>query len=410
MTATDTTLDHQLIDTTTIDGNFVGVYTLRTFVGVNLNADMDGKPKQIVIGNTRRLRVSSQSLKRAQREWTHQFIGETEQAVRTRKLPQAVARALADGGRDFQEALAVTNALFLGAGKFTVNAETPDRTQEGVFAPTATVPALAQIATTHWDDLLDLAAPLLTQIAEAQESDPGKGRNRKTTKLPATTLPLAIRKEVVAAFAPGASIEIALAGRMLTALPSTGAVDAAMSVASGFSVDPVVLTLDQWSTKDEWQDDGFDADPSGSSMLDTRTLASGTVFQWSALDRRQLRANLASSSNLSGDALDEAARTGEQLFVSAAAWAVPSAASHSTGSMVAPELAAVTVSDTPPLTPPVFTEAITDAVVPTAANRIADYLTRAHQFRPINGGRILWMPGVSAPLPQFPDTMTEGLR
>lgn len=409
----DISLDPQVIDTTGIEGQFVGVNVLRTVIGVNLNAGMNGTPKQITVGNARRLRVSSQSLKRAMREWTHQYISADEQAVRTRKIPSAIASQLAQHhGRDYQDALGVADALLLGCGKFSIVAGTPDRTEEIAFIPTSTVETLARIADAHWDDLDEQAEPGREKVAEAAAAPATgkkpKGAAKNDTKLASTALPSDVKKQVVSAFAPGASIEIALNGRMLTALPATGAIEAATSVAHAYSVDPLILTTDEWSAKDDWQDDGFDDPTSGAAMMDKRYLSSGTLFQWAALDRHQLRANLAATSGLTGSDLDEAARTAERLFVSSAAWAVPGAAAHSTGSQAAPGLVAATVADTPPLTPPVFTDAITDNVLVEAATRLGAYLTSMEQFRPVTGGRILWNPdNPTANLPTFPDTMTR---
>ena len=404
-------LDQQAFDTTDVPGKFVGVYVLRPVVGVNLNAGMDGVPKQITVGNARRLRVSSQSLKRAMREWTHTFIAEDEQAVRTKKLPHAVAQALTElRDVDYQDALTVADVLFLGAGKFKILADKPARTQESVFAPRQTVTALAQIAHEHWDSLFgDHAPEIADQIAKAAKSAAEQGGRKKRTpksaqvKLTPVTLPADLRKQVVAAFAPGASTEIALNGRMLTALPTTGAIEAATSVAHAYSVDPVTLTHDDYVLKDDWQDGGFEEDHPGAGYLDTRTLASGTLFQWAALDRTQLRTNLAATSGLSGETLEEAARHAERLFVAGAAWAVPGAAAHTTGSQTAPAFVVSTASDTPPLTPPVFEEAITENVTTTAGERLGKYLTGMQRFRPVNGGKAFWGPGTPSQPPVLPD-------
>lgn len=409
MTATATTSDPAVtaLDTTTTPGQFVGMYVLRPVVGVNLNAGMDGAPKQITVGNARRLRVSSQALKRAMREWTHQLINRDEQAVRTRKLPGAVAEHLADArGIDYQEALAAVAALILGAGKFTIRAQTPHLTQEIVFTPRNAVTALSQLAADHWDELAPAAQDVGRQIGEAAEFMAKNGKKKgEKTQLSVDKLPNGLKKQTVAAFAPGASTEIALNGRMLTALPDTGAIEAAMSVAHAYSVDPVTLTVDEWTAKDDWQDGGFEDDSAGASMLDTRTLSSGTLFQWAALDRHQLRANLAATSGLAGDDLDEAAKQAEQLFVASAAWAVPGASGHTTGSQVAPAFAVATVGDTPPLTPPVFEEAITENIPRTAADRLGQYLSGMQRLRPINGGAALWAPG----LPSQPPALPEGV-
>jgi CRISPR system Cascade subunit CasC len=409
----DTSTD--LIDTTTVAGKFVGIHVLRPVIAVNLNANQDGTPKTLTLNDSTRLRVSSQARKRAMRQWTHTFINNDEQAARTRNLPARAAEILeATHSVDYNDALNTVDALILGCGKFSITPRTPERTEEIAFVPRRTAALLAQIADRHYDDLAPLAAILADDRAAADaEATPAKGRGRvkksekKYLTLGDNTLPAIIRKQVVDAFAPGANSEIALNGRMLTALPADGAIEAAGSVAHSYSVDPVAWTRDEWTATDDWQDGQYDSsDTTGAAMLDTRTLASGTLYEWAALDRNQLRINLADTSGLTGDALDEAVRSAEQMYVSSAAWAVPTASSHTTGSIAPPTLVIAAVTDTPPLTPPVFTDAVIDNVPTTAAHRLADYLTLTHRRRPINGGTVIWLPPTPTPAPTFPTTLT----
>lgn len=403
----------QIIDTTAAAGNFVGVHVLTPVVGVNLNANQDGTPKQIRVGDANRLRISSQAKKRAMREWTHQFIKAEDQAVRTREIPGAAARRVAEALQaEFTGALDAVAALILSVGKFTIDAAHADRTKELAFVPRSCVDQVAEIAIRNWGEteLIEARARIAEHrgAAEAAAAAAPKGRKAKTSakdNLEAVTLSAAIKQQVLFAFAPGASAEIALNGRMLTALPETGAVEAAGAVAHAYSVDPVVLTADEWTAKDDWQDDGFD-EQLGAAMLDTRVLSSGTLYQYAALDRRLLRSNLAQHSGAEGEELDELCADAERLFVSSVAWAMPAAKKTSTGSKTPPVLVVATTTDTAPLTLPVFAEAITDDVSATAAARIANYLRRMDRFNPISGGTVLWMPPTDAEAPQFPDALT----
>lgn len=408
------TQNPQIIDTTTVDGNFVGIHVLTPVVGVNLNANQDGTPKQIRVGNANRLRISSQAKKRAMREWTHNFIKAEDQAVRTREIPGAAARLLADTrGVEFDDALNTVAALVLGAGKFTIDAAHADRTKELAFTPRSAVAALAALANEHWDE--DSIATARAAIgahrakAEADLAQTPAGKKPKGAakdNLDPVKLPAAIKQQVVFAFAPGASSEIALNGRMLTALPETGTIEAAGAVAHAYSVDPVVLTADEWTAKDDWQDDGFD-EKRGAAMLDTRVLSSGTLYQYAALDRRLLRANLTQHSGAHGQALEDLVADAERLFVSSVAWAMPTAKKNSTGSKTPPILVVATIGDTAPLTLPVFDSAITEDIGTTASHRIADYLRRMDRFTPINGGTVLWLPALGdAAAPQFPESLT----
>lgn len=412
MTAIALDTNPEIIDTTGVDGRFVGVHILRPVVGVNLNANMDGTPKTLTLGGATRMRISSQAKKRAVRDWIISLTQKQEQAVRTNRIPGAAAEALAERtGVDFEDALTAIIALLstkgTGAASFTIRAQRPTRTQEGVFAPYETPALLAQVAQEHWDDLAEARAEVdQARIEAAEKVEAATTRDKKAAvTLPPTALPSALGKKVLAAFSPGSNKEIALGGRMLTALPDAD-VDGAMSVAHAYTVDPIQTIRDEWTWKDDWQDGGFEEASSGAGSMGETTLGSGTFYEWAALDREQLRANLQKHSGLEGEALDEASADAERLFVSAVANASPSAHSRNTGSQAPFALAVATVSDRPPLTLPVFERPITDDTSYTAAKRVAEYLVRSQRRHPVNGGVAIWEPGLPAEVPEFPASIT----
>ena len=77
---------------------FIEMHALRSFPPSNLNRDDLGTPKTAVFGGTRRLRISSQCLKRTWRTSEH-FRGafaESELGVRTDRLPEEVLKAIGD--------------------------------------------------------------------------------------------------------------------------------------------------------------------------------------------------------------------------------------------------------------------------------------------------------------------------
>lgn len=405
------TSNPEIIDTTGIEGRFVGVHVLRPVVGVNLNANQDGTPKSLTLGGSTRMRISSQAKKRAMRDWMINMINQEERAVRTNRIPGAAAEALT-GKRDvdFNDALNAIVALLSskGAGPtFTIRGERPTRTQEGVFAPWVTPELLARIAHENWDDLADARAEVEQGRVEAQEKiDAATSKAKKSAvMLPQVTLPSGLGKQVQAAFSPGSNMEIALAGRMLTALPD-GDVDGAMSVAHCYTVDPMQTIRDEWTWKDDWQDGGFEESSNGAGSLGETILGSGTFYEWAALDRVQLRANLEANSGLGGDQLDEAVADAERMFVSAAAAATPSAHSRNTGSQAPFVLAVATVGDRAPLTLPIFERPVTEDTSYTAAKRVADYLVRAQRRHPVNGGVAIWEPALPAEVPEFPSEIT----
>ena len=85
---------------------FIEMHALRSFPPSNLNRDDLGTPKTAVFGGVRRLRISSQCLKRTWRMSEH-FRGvfaEDQLGIRTDRLPEEVLKALGDsldnGARD----------------------------------------------------------------------------------------------------------------------------------------------------------------------------------------------------------------------------------------------------------------------------------------------------------------------
>jgi CRISPR system Cascade subunit CasC len=77
---------------------FIEMHALRSFPPSNLNRDDLGTPKTAVFGGARRLRISSQCLKRTWR-MSEQFRGafaEDQLGIRTDRLPEVVIKAIGD--------------------------------------------------------------------------------------------------------------------------------------------------------------------------------------------------------------------------------------------------------------------------------------------------------------------------
>ncbi len=75
---------------------FIEMHALRSFPPSNLNRDDLGTPKTAVFGGTRRLRISSQCLKRTWRMSEH-FRGafaDNQLGIRTDRLPEVVLKEI----------------------------------------------------------------------------------------------------------------------------------------------------------------------------------------------------------------------------------------------------------------------------------------------------------------------------
>ena len=98
--------------------DFLQLHLLTAFGPSNLNRDDTGRPKSVMFGGAPRLRISSQSLKRAWRT-SDVFRGKLDGhlADRTQRLGEDVRQRLVEGGMDEEEALAVARKIAKVFGK-----------------------------------------------------------------------------------------------------------------------------------------------------------------------------------------------------------------------------------------------------------------------------------------------------
>ena len=98
--------------------DFLQLHLLTAYGPSNLNRDDTGRPKSVVFGGAPRLRVSSQSLKRAWRTsdaFKSRLDGHL--ATRTQRLGGEILTHLREGGMDEGEALKVAREIAAVFGK-----------------------------------------------------------------------------------------------------------------------------------------------------------------------------------------------------------------------------------------------------------------------------------------------------
>ncbi|MFE9846548.1 type I-E CRISPR-associated protein Cas7/Cse4/CasC [Streptomyces goshikiensis] len=416
MALTDIAADPRLIDTTAHDGNFVVVHVLTTYTGVSLNRDFTNLPKNIHFGDAPRMRVSAQSKDRALRTFFRGYTGETAQdTARSRFLPQQTARHLQALGHPAEEAH-VQAALIVASAGMLIDKVNTERTRAIAYVPAQAPERLAALATEVWDETAEARAKMSAAIDDAiakrakkspagrnaeSESDTEEPSGRKSPEaagIEAPKLPQRIVGRAAAAFAPGTIAELAIFGRMLAEVPD-GTVYSAAQVAHAFSVDPLAMTSDDWTAKDDWQDLGV----FGAAGKGTTYLASGTLYQYAALDRRALRATLSKSATPAE--AERLARLGEQLFVTALAYATPSSARSRTGSAASPTLTIAAATDYPFTAAACFESAIEAPAAVSAAERLTAYLRRAQRHTPLAGGICRWLPPAGEDCPALPSVI-----
>lgn len=212
---------------------FIDIHAIQTLPPSNINRDDTGSPKTAQYGGVRRTRVSSQSWKRAIRQY---FLSNGEQSnvgVRTLNIAEYVARKIKklDDSKTEQEALALATKIFDSAGVKLKDS----KAKALFFLGDAQAEALAQAALKNVTDKASLHTILNNNPA----------------------------------------IDIALFGRMVADDPSLNE-DASSQVAHAISTHAVQTEFDFFTAIDDLAPE----DNAGAGMLGTVEFNSSTLYRY----------------------------------------------------------------------------------------------------------------------------------
>lgn len=259
------------------------LHILQNFAPSNLNRDDTGSPKDAFFGGYRRGRISSQSLKRAAREYFRSHpngLPEEALALRTKRLVQVLVALLKAKGRGEEEARQKVEQALGGMG-LKVDAE--GKTQYLLFLGKQEVANIADLIDQHWDGL----------VAVQAEEEGGKKKARDTKKAAREAVPDEIKKALSSVLDGGKALDVALFGRMLADLPEKNQ-DAACQVAHAISTHTVEREFDFYTAVDDLKPD----DNSGADMLGTVEFNSACFYRYAAIDLEKLKKNLGNDSEL----------------------------------------------------------------------------------------------------------------
>ncbi|MGX7829791.1 type I-E CRISPR-associated protein Cas7/Cse4/CasC [Actinokineospora sp. 24-640] len=337
---------------------FLDIHALHTLPYSNVNRDGLGSPKGCLFGGVQRIRVSSQSWKRAARLETEKHLDTP--TVRTRRIAAAVAEHLEADGWTAEDARRAGRAVVHAYG--LPPAEDGDNTSVLLWVPRTVIADLAALATEHRDLVTTLALPELDD----------KSKPKKLSKAQQEENAKTIAAITAAMSTPARSIlnqrsaTISLLGRMLADTPDH-TVDGATQVAHAFTVHEAAADYDYFTAVDDC------AANSGAGHLATAEFASGTFYRYCTVNLTQLAAQL-------GD-LDTAlsvteAWTREFLTV------VPSGKKNSTAPATNPDLTYLAVRDAPRSLACAFEKAIVseNGYLAPACAELNDYTGRLTTF------------------------------
>lgn len=244
--------------------NYLNIHVLISHSPSCLNRDDMNMQKSTVFGGKRRVRISSQSLKRAIRtsDYYQQHIGSP--SIRTRELSKLKDKAVEALGDQYEQDLIVTAIEWI-AGKEGL-ADT-----DGVQAAALASWAISEIER------------FCAAIKQGRDTGVDDKKLQKQIEKEASQFRIAFEK----------AIDIALSGRMATSGLMTS-IDGAMAVAHAMTTHTVDADIDWFTAVDDLVIEEGDV---GAGHLNTQEFSSGVFYRYASLNIQQLQKNLGNCSS-----------------------------------------------------------------------------------------------------------------
>ncbi|WP_111638051.1 type I-E CRISPR-associated protein Cas7/Cse4/CasC [Marinomonas shanghaiensis] len=285
--------------------NFINFHMLISHSPACLNRDDMNMQKDAVFGGKRRVRISSQSLKRAIRKSDYYAANIGNSSIRTihlAKLRDTLHAKLAD---KFPTAL-IDKTLSLLTGKEINNAEK--------IEGDAVLPWV--LGEVEW---------FCQQVAQGEAEGLDDKKLQKMLKEQITAMRANLNQ----------GVDVALSGRMATSgfMSELGKVDGALSLAHSITTHTVNSDIDWFTAVDDLQE-------LGSGHLGTQEFSAGVFYRYASLNIRQLQENLGNADR--GKVLEIAAH-----FAHLLATETPNAKQHSFAAFNLADFVMVSFSDFP---------------------------------------------------------------
>jgi CRISPR system Cascade subunit CasC len=234
---------------------FIQLHILTSYPPSNLNRDDMGSPKSAIIGGTNRIRISSQSLKRAWRK-SDVFASYATTGLRTKEIGVQTYDKLISAG--VKEKLATDVAINI-AKAFGKNKTDKKDSKAGLV-----IEQIAFISPEEQNAIDELVAKVAISGEEPTANE--LKLLRKTTK----------------------AADLAMFGRMLASSPENN-IEASVQVAHAFTVHTVKAEDDFFTAVDDISKEGDDA---GASHLGEREFAAGLYYLYICINTTLLKENL----------------------------------------------------------------------------------------------------------------------
>lgn len=262
-------------------GRFVQIHALVSYPPSNLNRDDMGRPKTAIMGGKPRLRISSQSVKRAWRE--SEFFSDAlsgHVGYRTKRLGEQVYTALTSGS-----SLA---SVFTGSLDHVNRGMEEESASEWAKLILQVFAKLDSKTQFRAEQLVHVSHDEICQIDQLLAEITKKGQKPKGSE----DLKYLMLKPVT-------DVDIALFGRMIAASPKDG-VEAAAQVAHPITIHPVVVEDDYFTAVDDLNSHEEDA---GAAHLGVNEYGAGVFYTYVCVNRELLIENLGGNAGLADRAI-----------------------------------------------------------------------------------------------------------
>lgn len=248
---------------------FIQLHLLVSYPPSNLNRDDTGRPKTAIVGDANRLRISSQSLKRAWRtsdEFETVMSGHV--GVRTKEMGIKIFNTLKEKGIDEKKAREWAKSIASQFGKSKSDKKTENNQD------------------LHVEQLVHFSpeeqAAIDALVAEVASS--GTAPTEEQLKL--------LSK-------PKQAVDIAMFGRMLASKPEFN-MEAAVQVAHAITIHKVAVEDDYFTAVDDLNNGDED---SGSAHIGEAGFGAGVFYLYVCINRELLQSNLGGDAELTKQSL-----------------------------------------------------------------------------------------------------------
>ena len=290
---------------------YVDIHVIQSLPPSCINRDDSGSPKSAVYGSVRRLRVSSQSWKRAVRLYFKNHLNTSNLGTRTKHLAQIIATQIGEIDSGLSE-----TALTLAIKAINAAADKNKKI----------------IAVDNKGNFKKESTPLFFASPE---------QVRRTAELVVTSQQTGKRlskKEVQQTLSAQSGIDIALFGRMVASTPVLN-VDAACQVAHAISTHAAENEYDFFTAVDDEKSRSEEED-AGAGMMGTVEFSSATMYRYATVNIDMLRHNL-------GDG--QAALRALEVFIRGFCLSMPTGKQNTFANRTVPEAVVVAVREDQPV-------------------------------------------------------------